>query len=224
MKEVKITVPTNLSEVTLGQYQKIQEYIDTDKDETNVSLQLVSTLCNIAIDDVRRMNKSHYDTLVAELIQLLKSESKWKQRFVLNGVEYGFIPNIDDMTLGEYIDLDTAVKEKYSLHKVMAILYRPISMKSFGRYDIVAYTGKEDVELMKEIPMDAVNGALVFFYHLGNELLKHIPQYLEKEVINNIQFKQTLEEHGDGIRQSIELLTGNLETLMKQQNIISIKL
>lgn len=222
--ELKISIPTHLSEVTLGQWQELQSYIEDEKDEQLISMKMVSVMCGLTYDDIRLLNKGVYDSLVNELVAVLKQDVKWKQTFMLNGVEYGFIPNIDDISFGEYIDLDTFVKEKESLHKVMAILYRPISMRSFGRYDIEKYTGKEDAELMKEIPMDTVNGALVFFYHLGNELLKHIPKYLENQMDSNIQFKQTLEEHGGGIQVYTELLTANLENLMKQQSIIFTKL
>ena len=31
--------------------------------------------------------------------------------FVMDGVEYGFIPKLDDITLGEYIDIDNNIKD-----------------------------------------------------------------------------------------------------------------
>ena len=36
---------------------------------------------------------------------------------------------LDDMTLGEYIDLDNTLGEWQEMHKAMSILYRPITFQ-----------------------------------------------------------------------------------------------
>jgi len=70
---------------------------------------------------------------------------------------------------------------------------------------------------MKNMPLDVVMSSMVFFYDLGNELLKAIPNYLEEELNKkeNIQVKQTLEENGVGINQYTHLLKGMSQSLTK---------
>ena len=41
----------------------------------------------------------------------------------MRGVEYGFIPNLDDMSFGEYVDLDTYIGDWQNIHRAMAVLY-----------------------------------------------------------------------------------------------------
>ena len=73
-------------------------------------------------------------------------------RFTMNGVEYGFIPNLDDMTLGEYVDLDTYISQWDRMEYAMAVLYRPIKDKYKQKYNIEEYTAT-DQEKMKDMPL-----------------------------------------------------------------------
>jgi hypothetical protein len=74
---------------------------------------------------------------------------------------------------------------------------------------------------MKYAPVDVVLGAVVFFYTLGNELLKSTIHYLE----NNKEFQTIVNNHnseakyGDGIHQLLcSQLKEMLEDLMKFQD------
>ena len=223
MKQTELTIPSSQSEITLEQYMKLQEVTKGTDDENEINIAMVSILCNIPKQYVLGLNKNDYEDIVSELINTINQKSIWHQRFKIGKQEYGFLPNIDDMTLGEYVDLDTYMKDE-NMYGAMTILYRPIIKESFGRYLIEEYTGDEDTEIMKQCPLDAYHGALVFFWNLGNELLKAIPQYLEQQAAKDIQFKKTLEQNGDGIKVSMQSLKENLENSMKQHPIISTKL
>lgn len=219
-KTLEINIPTDLSEITLRQYLLIQKHIETGID---VELNLISILCDLSIDEIRSIKHNEFTDIVNILNDLLNKKSIFIDKFKINNIEYGFIPNIDDMTFGEYIDLDTYIKNPEDIHKVMTILFRPIKINSFGRYTIEDYTGKEDVNIMLDAPMNAVNGAMIFFYHLGNELLKAIPKFLKSEMKKGLLSKEISEKDGDGIVQSMQLLTENLQILMMQQNTEYIK-
>jgi len=223
-KKIELTIPTTLADIPLYKFQKLQEVIKDCTDEVIISTKLISILCDIPESVALGLNKNDYKSISQQLINILNSQSKWVQRFKIDNVEYGFIPNLDDMSFGEYVDLDTFIKNPDDMHKVMTILYRPIIVDVFGKYRIAEYTGKEDYDIMKHASMNAVNGAMVFFYHLGNELLNHIPNYLETEVNKAIQSKQISESAGAGIVQSTNLLMETLDSLMKQQNTIYTKL
>jgi hypothetical protein len=81
----------------------------------------------------------------------------------------------------------------------MAILFRPIKKKdALDNYSIIDYKGTEQfAEVMKLMPMSAVTGALVFFYHLGNELLSYIPKFSNQEQVKEKKH-QTISINGGG--------------------------
>ena len=133
----------------------------------------------------------------------------------MDGVEYGFIPKLDDMTLGEYIDIDNNIKDWQNMHKAMTVLYRPVKFKKDDRYQIEEYTAEENPELMKQMPLDVAMGSLVFFYLLQEELLQTTLSYLSKEMEDNLTMeqRQTLEKNGVGISQSMDWLREMLPSM-----------
>jgi hypothetical protein len=129
---------------------------------------------------------------VAELQQ--KQDSSLKRIIEIDGKRYGFHPRLDEITLGEWSDLETMIKmdiEK-NLPEVMAILYRPIVEEQNDIYTIKAYDGDISIraEQMKKMSAEQVQSALVFFYTLGNELLLTLPSFLTerlKEIKEQLQ-------------------------------------
>lgn len=222
MKELKFIIPTSLSEVTLGDYLMIQKMLDDEKDEVKLASKLISTMCGLTDTEVRGLNKGDYDDIYTQLKKTLNQKSKLITRTKIGGVDYGLIPNFDTMSFGEYIDLDRFIKKPEHLPNVMNILFRPITDESNGRYRIQEYTGEEDVEIMNDITMDVVQGVLVFFYHLGNELLRVIPRYLQEAMDKDTQLKQTLEQNGLGTQAYMDSLRETLESLMSTHGLESV--
>jgi hypothetical protein len=69
---------------------------------------------------------------------------------------------------------------------------------------------------MRFMPLDVAFGALVFFYHLGNELLKATRSYLVEETLELITQQQgNLVRNGDGTTVSTHSLRETLEDLTK---------
>ena len=122
--------------------------------------------------DVKKLVHKDYEGLMAQIITACEQEVGFENRFMLNGVEYGFIPNLDEITTAEYVDLSTIGMKLEDMNKVMAILFRRITHEDpFGNYEIIRYShSKENDEIMKACPMNIVNGALVFFWSLSKEL------------------------------------------------------
>jgi hypothetical protein len=139
-------------------------------------------------------------------------------------MEFGFIPNLEEISWGEYIDLEHHLNDWDGFHKAMAVMYRPITKKSKDKYEIAPYTaGEEYHELMKYMPMEIAISARVFFYHLGNELLNSTISYLEMLMIKKPSRKQRRisqrEDNslssGDGILQYMQSLEEISQNLMK---------
>jgi len=115
-------------------------------------------------------------------------------------VEFGFIPNLDKMTQGEFIDVSNYGTDVKELHKLMAVLFRPIKNRdAFGNYEIINYKGtKQYSDIMKHMPLSIVNGALVFFSSLANELVSYTQKYMAVEQAKE-KVHQTTSINGGGM-------------------------
>ena len=150
--------------------------------------------------------------LTYEADKMLNQKPKLVTRFTIGDTEFGFIPKLDDMTFGEYIDLDTNLSDWQKMYRAMAVLYRPIEAELGKQYKIKKYEPGKYEEAMKHAPMDAVFSSVLFFYHLGIELSNHILNYLDRPN-NSLAQQQTSRENGVGIRQSIHSLKEMLQDL-----------
>ena len=216
-KNIEITIPTELREITLSKYLGLLDFMANESDDIEISIRLIALMCDLSKDEVRALQIDDFNFIVEQLTETMNKKTNYVKppNFKLGEVEYGFIPNLDEMTFGEYIDLDTFIKNDKDMHKAMTVLYRPIVNQSFGRYNIADYTGKEDYDIMLDAPMDAVKTAMVFFYTLGKELLRIMTNSLQAGENKDTVSKLTSALNGDGINQSMELLTETLESSMK---------
>lgn len=219
--KVKIYIPEKLSDITLEQYQKFTKLNIEENQNTSFLLhKMVEIFCNIDLKNIAKIKYQYVNSIVNDLNNIFNTKTDLIPTFKLNGINYGFIPKLDDITLGEYIDLDNNISDWETMHKAMAVLYRPITLQKEERYQIEEYTAKEDSEKFKDMPLDVVMGSLVFFYNLSSELLQTTLKYLAKEMEENLttQQRQLLEESGVGINQSMGWLKGMLPNLIQSQN------
>jgi len=220
--KLEISIPTELNEIKLSQYQAFLKIAKDNTDEEFLHQKMVQTFCGIDLKEVAEIRYKEVIEITESLGKMFDIKNhKFISRFKMGGVEFGFIPNLDDMTFGEYTDLDTYINDWEQMHKAMAVLYRPIKKNGLnGTYDIEKYNGSITYsDVMKHAPLDVVFGANVFFYTLGNELLKSTMTYLE----NSKEMKDILQQHssengGDGIVQSMLLLKETLQTLIELPN------
>ena len=227
-KTIELEVPTTLEDIKLWQYQKYMKVVEAHKDaeqteELNnfLNMKLVEIFCNISLKDVSKISVRGYKRILDILNKAFEEKPKLIQRFDLEGVDMGFIPKLDDISLGEYIDIETNISDWQKMHKAMAVLYRPVNFKLGNKYGIAPYEVKEEVqEVMKEMPMNVVISSMVFFYSLGKALLKAIPRYLEKNLTKEDlqQLEAYLQKSGDGINQSMLSLKGMSSILNRLPN------
>ena len=227
-KRIELEVPTTLADIKLWQYQKYMKVVDAHKDaeqtdELNnfLNMKLVEIFCNVSLKDVSKISIRGYKRILDILNKAFEEKPKLVQRFELEGVDMGFIPKLDDISLGEYIDIETNLSDWQKIHKAMAVLYRPVNFKLGDKYGIAPYEVKEEVqEIMKEMPMNVVISSMVFFYDLGKVLLGAIPRYLEKNLTSSqiYQLEQHLQKSGGGINQSMHSLKAMSQTLTKLQD------
>tara|TARA_R100000908_G_scaffold31870_1_gene14391 strand:- start:6674 stop:7321 length:648 start_codon:yes stop_codon:yes gene_type:complete len=207
----EVIVPNSLNEITLAQYQKFLKIQDNNDDESFLAIKMIEIFCGIRSDLILKMRATSIRDITNVLSEMFKETPPLVKEFTINGVEYGFIPNIEEMTFGEYVDLDTYIGDFDNIEKAMGVLYRPIIQRYSNKYLIEEYKGDKS-DLMKDMPMDAVLGSIVFFYHLGMDLSKTMLSYLQEEEMNSAQ-RLILEENGGGINQFTDSLKEILEDL-----------
>ena len=223
--KVKLNIPTELSEIKLKDYIRFMNVVKGSNDAEFINQKMVECFCGIDLKDVAKISLKDLDELEEHFNNLFASKEPFKNRFTLGGVDYGFIPNLDKITNAEYMDIDSHISDVNNYHILMGIMYRPITEKYKDKYQIEPYEANEKVfEVMNNLTLDIVLPALVFFYHLGSELLKVLPHFLEEEVNKmNIQKCTNLEESGAGINAYIHSLKETLPDLMKlvEKNFLS---
>ena len=211
--KIEINVPTSLNEVTLGQYQKYLKIAENNPEGNFLDAKMIEIVCGIPLSDSYKLKMSSATAIVDIITELLNQTPKHTERFKLNGIEYGFIPDLDDMSLGEYIDLDNNVSKWEQMHVAMNVLYRPIKISKVGKYNIEEYDVKNP-DKMKDMPLGAAIGSVFFFLNLGMELSKHtILSSSNQTEMEAIQEQLTSEQSGVGINQFMGSLTEILQNL-----------
>ena len=213
--KLQITIPTSLEEITLEKYQKFLSIAKDNPDGEFLQHKMVEIFCGIDLKNAAKISYKDVNEITTNLSNLFNQKYELKRTFKLGNTEFGFINNLDEITLGEYTDLDKYISNWDLMHNAMAVLYRPITKKLKDKYQIEEYNGSYTYcDAMKFAPVDVVLGAVVFFYNLGNELLKSTIHYLEnnkefQSIVNN----HNLEVNGAGIHHSMLLLREMLEDL-----------
>lgn len=213
--KLQITIPTSLDEITLEQYQKFLSIAKDNPDGEFLQHKMVEIFCGIDLKNVVKISFKDVNEITTNLSNLFNQKYDLKRTFKLGNTEFGFITNLDEITLGEYTDLDKYISDWDMMHNAMAVLYRPVTKKLKDKYQIEEYNGSYTYcDAMKFMPVDVALGAVVFFYNLGNELLKSTIHYLQgNKEFQNIVNKHNLEVNGVGIAASMLLLREMLEDL-----------
>ncbi len=180
---MRVIIPTDLKEIKLSQYLRYLKVLkDNQDDETFVCIQMVAIFCNLSVADVMKIPVNDFAEIVENLAKVLDQKPQVVKTFKMDGVEYGFIPNLDKMTIGEHATIDSLLGSDENLSLLMSVLYRPITKKLTPFYQIETYDGDESkAELFNDVRMDVVTGAILFFWNLSKELLNNILSHLESK-------------------------------------------
>ena len=192
---MELIIPTTLNEIPLSNFVKWEQ---SDKSE----IDLIQIFCNIS--DAKKIPISEYKEIVLLLSDVLNSNPTLVKTFKYKDIDFGFIPKLDSITGGEFIDLENYMKEPETWHKAMSILYRPITQRKknwFDKsehdfYDIEPYQEAHDFFI--DAPAEYYLGATVFFYNLGNDLLNAMTDYSQKILKKHQPLKVTSIKNGVG--------------------------
>lgn len=225
--QLKVDIPEKLSAIKLEQYQKYLDVLknvgeDTDSNFTN--LKALEIFCGLKLKDSYKIPIGTFEAVLKQLNTCLNEDTPLIKRFWFRGsngteVEYGFIPDLHEMSFGEYVDLDTFISDWKNMHKAMAVLFRPIVSKKNDLYQIEEYeSALKYADYMKHMPANVALGAMVFFYRLGMKLSNHITDSTlnEMNLSERTQVeKMFLDKNGVGINQFTQSLEEMSQSLTK---------
>jgi len=219
--DMKITIPTELADITLDQYQKYLKLVEANDEIATQThffkAKIIEIFCNIPFIELHNMKVIDVDEIVQTIYSALEKTPQLVNTFKMGDQEFGFIPKLNDMTFGEYVDLDTYIGKWDQMNVAMSVLYRPITAKKGHKYLIEDYRGDNYHDIMKQMPLSAVFGSIVFFYHLGIDCSKDMMTYLAM-TDNNTELGKALDQSGVGINQYTHSLKEILDDLKVSLN------
>jgi len=179
VKEFKLI--NSWADVTLETWLKLVDFATGTK--TEEATETIAALSDIPKKLIKELALSDVANIMSKIAELqAKQDTTLKRIIEINDVEYGFMPELDKISLGEYADVEQFIKNgiESNLPELMAVLYRPVKLKKNDIYIIDAYDGDITMrtEEMKKMSAEQVQSALVFFYHLGKVLSEILPLYL----------------------------------------------
>ena len=209
---MKITVPTSLSEITLRQYK---HFLRIEKEATGdkfIQAKMIEIFCDVPLDKVILLKLKDSEEIIQILSELFDSKPGLVKTFKIGKTQYGFHPQLDDLTLGEYIDLDTFIGDWDNMEKAMNVLYRPILVKMKGKYIIEEYI-VDNHEALLDMPMDAAMSAIFFLWNLGLDLSRIMTNSLDNKETEALTQYLSSQANGVGISQFTDSLKEMLHDL-----------
>jgi hypothetical protein len=213
VKEITLTVPTDWSSVTLKKYLTLQKdmknYVDDEEAQTALML---SHLCGLDAEYINSLSIEDYNQVRTALEGFVNNTEYPLQKIIrIDGKEYGFEPNLSQMSYGAYVDVSKfgqlTIDDNWP--KIMSILYRPIVDKKGDMYTIETYKGNIDDKLFLSVNMDVQFGALFFFVNLLMDLLNATLKSLKVEGLPP-NIKSILEKSGEITKRLLNLQTDNM--------------
>jgi hypothetical protein len=215
---MKVIVPTSLAEIRLSQYLRYLKAVEEAKklnEDKWLDVIMVEIFCGLTRIEALNIEYSFISEIAQRIGEILKQEPDLVERFQVGDLTFGWIPKLDDMTYAEFLDLNSNIGDWENIVTAMGVLYRPIKKEFKGKYLIEKYKGDTYHDALKEMPMDAVVGSMVFFWNLGIDCTTYMAKYLETESLLTIQNQTNLVNSGVGIQQSMNSLVTTLQSLKR---------
>ena len=172
-------VPKKWNEINLKRYISFITTYSDEATDAEKELHLISTLLGVSTDIIGKAKKSVIDKVVEELKGLVEQPANENLvlEFEIDGIEYGFNPNLSELKLKEFVDLDNRLGNGWQdMDRVMAILYRPVVKRHKEKYEIEEYdfrtAAKRADIFLEELSVDIVNAAASFFLSIVMDYIK----------------------------------------------------
>jgi len=203
-KKTKTYTIKSWGDVTLANWIKLIEAESMEKIDN--AQQVIKVMTEMPKSIINQLNLSNIADILKKIAKLQEQENTQLRKIIkINNDEYGFLPDLEEITLGEYADLEHFISDgiEKNMHKIMAVLYRPIIEKEGKYYTVEPYDNNKmriRAERFLQMKAENVQGALVFFWTLGKKLLQTMQSYLTEEITKmNKQLTNHLQKSGVGL-------------------------
>ena len=209
---IKINIPSSLKDITLRDYKHFLDIQKENKEDRFLNAKMIQVFCKVSLEDVMRLKLSDSESIVEIISNMFEQKPALVKKFKIGKTQYGFHPELDAMTLGEYIDLDTFISDWDNMEKAMNVLYRPVLVSVKERYSIEDYN-IDTASDMLDMPMDAAMSAIFFLWNLGIELSTVMTSSLDSQETELLTQYLNSQKNGVGINQFLDSLKGTLDDL-----------
>jgi hypothetical protein len=218
VKEIELKIPTSYADISLAKWLELQkELVNYEDNEEAITALMLYHLCGLDPKYLKNIAVDDYIEIKRELSSFISNIELPLQRFIMiDGVEYGFEPNLSNMTYGSFADITkyNEIKIDDNWASIMSILYRPVTKKQGDMYTIQPYSGKLNPNLFLDVKMDIHFGCLFFFVNLSTDLLNFTLKSTMGMVLPH-NIKSILGESGEHIQQLLNLQAETYSKLMK---------
>ena len=200
--KLDLRVPTSLNDIPLHQYQKFIKTFENEKELTDdyAATKMLEIFCGLKLTEALKIKIADMRNITAKLNKALSEKPLLITRFKLGSTEFGFVPQLDDLTFGEFVDIENNIGDWETMHKAMSVLYRPVTERVGKKYAIEEYRGDSWHDAMLNMPASVAVSAINFFFHLENDLLKvTLPYSAKAETEIQQETQTTLTNNGGGI-------------------------
>jgi hypothetical protein len=199
----EFTLINNWSDVTLEKWGKLVDF--KKESPTEEALKTIRTLSDMPEQYIKALSIKDVASILSSLSDLQAEERSLLQRIIkVDGVELGFHPNLDEITLGEYADIEHLIDGGFeeNIANIVAILYRPVIDKDGSSYTIEAYDGnyEERAKAIKNMKAEDVQSSLLFFWTFGSALSMTMQSYSMELIAKRMKSNLTeiSQQDGDG--------------------------
>jgi len=175
------------SEMTVEQYQRIQTqrvFLENVRPE-----KLLSVYLYIPESELKNANKKDIEFVEAFVFTKLTDNVNKDMIFTfeLGGITYGFENDWGKLAWGAWKDLEFLSSQDITenIHKILAVLYRPVKTIKGTKYSIEPYdadTIEERAELFKKVPIKIWFGAAQLFFFIVKTYTDGIKNTLEYQM------------------------------------------
>lgn len=198
--KLDLNVPTSLNDIPLYQYQQFIKAFENTEELTDeyAGTKMLEIFCGLKLDEALKIKVADINKITTTLNKALSEKPLLITRFKLGKTEFGFVPQLDELTFGEYVDIENTIGDWDTMHKAMAVLYRPVVERVGKKYEIEEYRGDSWHDAMLNMPASVAVSAINFFFHLENDLLKATLRYSDQAETPVQQAAQTISTNNGG--------------------------
>lgn len=193
-----------VKEPTISMWMDIMKLKDI-LDEQEMYVRMISKVTGIKEGEIMDQDATTIRKVGHELYKFMNQDQKTLFKNIeLFGVKYSFV-DVTKISFGQFVDIDTFLNKEESyrvsnLHELAAYLYTEDGIK-YGESDF-----KARIEVMKELPIKYLEGAVFFLLNSGRALPNLSELYLKSPILwQMMRLKIVLQGFGSGIQRLVSL-------------------